>query len=121
MRLMRTVFSIVALFMSALAFAVPQQLNYQGQLTSPSGTPLDTTVSMTFKLYTDSTAGSLLWTESRPSIVVTDGLFNVRLGQLTALTDVILNQSPVWLGITIGGDTETAPRTRIVSTAYSYR
>ena len=114
-----------ALAMTVLAIsawaAVPQQINYQGYLTNTGGNALDTTVAMTFKLYTDSTAGSLLWTETRPSITVTDGLFNVRLGQITALGDNVFNNAQVWLGITVGDNSEMTPRSRIVSVGYSYR
>ena len=101
--------------------AAPQQINYQGYLTDTGGSPLDTTVAMTFKLYTDSTAGTLLWTEIRPSITVTDGLFNVRIGQVTALGDDVFNNAQVWLGITVGNNSEMTPRSRIVSIGYAYR
>jgi hypothetical protein len=100
---------------------VPQQINYQGYLTNTSGNALDTTVAMTFKLYTDSLAGSLLWTETRPSVTVTKGLFNVRLGQVTSLGDAVFNNAQIWLGITVGNNTEMTPRSRIVSVGYSYR
>jgi hypothetical protein len=101
--------------------AVPQQINYQGYLTDTSGNALDTTVAMTFKLCTDPTAGSLLWIESWPSVTVTDGLFNVRLGQIAALVDSVFNRAQVWLGITVGYNSEMVPRSRIVSAAYAYR
>ncbi|MBM3324384.1 MAG: hypothetical protein FJY66_01815 [Calditrichaeota bacterium] len=115
-------FVLASVVMASLAWAaVPQQLNYQGYLTNPSGSPLDTTVAMTFKLYTDSLAGSLLWTETRPSVTVTDGLFNVRLGQITSLGDAVFNNAQVWLGITVGNNSEMTPRSRIVSVGYSYR
>ncbi len=105
----------------SIAFAVPQQVNYQGFLTATDGSPLDTTVAMTFKIYTDSTAGSLLWTEARPSVTITDGLFNVRLGQITTLGDAVFNNAQVWLGITVGNNSEMTPRSRVVSVGYSYR
>jgi hypothetical protein len=101
--------------------AVPQQINYQGYLTDTGGSPLDTTVAMTFKLYTDSLAGNLLWTETRPSVSVAEGLFNVRLGQITTLGDNIFNNAQVWLGITVGNNSEMTPRSCIVSVGYSYR
>jgi len=108
--------------LAASAFAaVPQQINYQGYLTDTGGNAMDTTVAMTFKLYTDSTAGTQLWTETRPSVSVAGGLFNVRLGQLTALGDAVFNNAQVWLGITVGGNSEMTPRSRIVSVGYSYR
>jgi hypothetical protein len=112
--------AIAVLAMPAWA-AVPQQINYQGYLTDTGGNALDTTVAMTFKLYTDSLAGSLLWTETRPSVAVAEGLFNVRLGQVTALGDNVFNNSQVWLGITVGDNSEMTPRSRIVSVGYAYR
>ena len=104
-----------------LASAIPQQINYQGSLTSPAGTALDTTVAMTFKLYSDSTAGTLLWTETRPGVSVSRGLFSVRLGSITPLTGSVFDSPPVWLGITVGSNSEMTPRSRIVSVGYSYR
>ncbi len=116
-------FSIALVFLGTLSAlgAVPQQPNYQGYLTDTGGNPLDTTVAMTFKLYTDSTAGSLLWTETRPSVSVTDGLFNVRLGQITTLGDAVFNNLQIWLGVTVGGNSEMMPRSRVVSVGYAYR
>ena len=104
-----------------LAWAVPQQINHQGFLTRTSGAPLDTTFAMTFMLYTDSLSGSLLWTENRPLVTVTAGLFNVKLGQSLVLPDSVFNPSQVWLGIRVGGDAEMTPCSRIVSVGYSYR
>ena len=66
---------LVLLLFAGQVLALPQQINYQGSLTRTDGTALDTTVSMTFKLYTDSTAGSLLWTETRSSVAVAGGYF----------------------------------------------
>jgi hypothetical protein len=122
MRRMITI-SVLLCMVSAggLLATVPQQVNYQGYLTDTGGSPLDTTVAMTFKLYTDSTGGTQLWTETHPSVTVVDGLFNVRLGQLTVLEGNVFNNPQVWLGINVGGDTEMMPRSRIVSVGYSYR
>jgi hypothetical protein len=115
--------SLVLCFVSTVSLfaTVPQQINYQGYLTNTGGSPLDTTVAMTFKLYTDSTGATLLWTETRPSVTVTKGLFNVRLGQVTALGDNVFNHTQVWLGITVGSNSEMTPRSRVVSVGYSYR
>jgi hypothetical protein len=110
------------LLVTASAFAVvPQQINYQGYLTRTNGTALDTVVAMTFKLYADSTAGTPLFIETRPSVAIANGVFTVRLGQFAVLTDAILNRPQVWLGITVGGDAEMVPRTRVVASAYAVR
>ena len=113
--------AITLLLATATMAAVPQQINYQGYLTNTGGSPLDTTVAMTFSLYNAATLGTQLWTESPPSVIVSDGLFNVHLGQLEALGDAVFNNPQVWLGITVGNNSEMTPRSRIVSVGYSYR
>ena len=112
------ILALVLLSVSA-ALAVPQLINYQGQLASPSGTPLDTTVSITFTIYDAFTGGTNLWTETQPSVAVENGLFAVQLGSVTALNDLFTANR--WLGIAVGNDTEMLPRQPIVSVAHSYR
>ncbi len=65
--------------------APPQTINYQGYLTNPGGTPVNSTVGMTFKLYNAASAGALLHTELQPSVTVTNGNFNVLLGSPTPI------------------------------------
>lgn len=115
-------FFVLSLFAAAVSFAaVPQLINYQGTLTNPSGSPLDTTVSLSFTLYDAAVGGASLWTEVHPTVVATDGLFHATLGEVTVLPDSILNHTEVWLGVTAGGDSEMTPRTRVSSAAYAYR
>jgi hypothetical protein len=102
-------------------FAVPQTINYQGYLVRPDGTPLDTTVSMTFILYTSSIGGSAVWTESQPAVTVTDGLFAVQLGAVTPLTETVITGAARWLSLAVGTDGEMTPRTPVVSVAHAYR
>jgi hypothetical protein len=113
---------IILLIAATHALAVPQLINYQGRLTDIAGTPLDTTVAITFKLYNGSGGGAtLLWTEVHPAVAVNNGLFNRTLGATTALTDAVLNNAEVWLGVTVGSNTEMTPREQITSVGYSYR
>jgi hypothetical protein len=114
---------IAALFVSAASVmaAVPHMINYQGYLTDPQGEPLDTTVAMTFAFYDAATLGTQLWIESQPSMTVQGGLFNALLGSVSAIPDSAFADTNVWLGITVGGDSEMSPRTRVVSVAYAYR
>ena len=59
---------------------------YQGRLADSSGTPLTQTLAMSFRLYSAVTGGAPLWSEqwSGPNgVKVSDGLFNVMLGNLT--------------------------------------
>ncbi|MBK8128125.1 MAG: hypothetical protein IPK53_04025 [bacterium] len=109
--------------LSTAAFAVvPQLVNYQGSLTYSTGSPMDTTVTMTFHLYDGATGGAeLLWSEVQPVVVVQKGLFNSVLGSVTALEDSVLKSTELWLGIAVGGDPEMMPRTKIQSVPYALR
>jgi hypothetical protein len=111
---------LIAVTVAAVrALAVPQLINYQGQLTTPSGIPLDTSVAVTFSIYDDSTAGTALWTETHPSVTVTGGLFQAELGAIAPLSDLF--SANRWLGIRIGADAEMTPREPITSVAHAYR
>ncbi len=111
--------TILLLGAALQAFAIPQLINYQGQLTRPDGTPLDSTVAMTFNIWTAPAGGLSEWIEAHPAVVVTDGLFSVQLGSVNPLPDLYAVNR--WLGVTIGGDTEMMPREQMVSVAHAYR
>lgn len=99
---------------------VPGLMNYQGTLTDAGGVALDTTVSMTFSIYTDSTGGSLIWTETQPAVEVNSGIFNVLLGRVNTILDTVFNDPSRWLGIQVGGDPELQPRQRIAAVGYAF-
>jgi len=93
---------------------------YQGRLTNAGSVPLSGTYSLTFKLYNVSSGGAALWTEAWPSVSVTNGLFNVLLGSTTPITQSVISSiSSLWLGITVGADTEMTPRAQIGSVPYA--
>lgn len=93
---------------------------YQGYLTNAAGQPLNSTVAMTFTLYTVASGGSAQWTEAWPSVTVRDGLFNVMLGDTTALPNsVLINNSNLWLGVKVGSDAEMTPRVKLGSAPFA--
>jgi len=96
-------------------------VHYQGFLTDMESEPLDTTVAMTFTLYDSETGTTILWQETQPSCTVRAGLFNVLWGSVNVIPDSVFADTNVWLGITVGGDSEMSPRSRIVSVGYAYR
>jgi hypothetical protein len=88
MRVSAFVVVLLVAMLPVVALAdVPGLINYQGTITDEYGVALDTTVSMTFSIYTDSTGGSLLWNETQSSIAVTSGLFNILLGRVNSILD----------------------------------
>src|SRR3989344_3005549 len=113
--------SILSPFVNVNA-AINKQINYQGKLTTPAGVAVaDGTYNMEFALYTVSSAGTAIWTETRTTtdkVQVTSGLFSVLLGEVTTLAGVNFNQT-LYLGVNIGGtgtpgwDGEMTPRKKL--------
>ncbi len=114
------VLSLVLLSTAALA-EVPGLINYQGTLTDSNGVALDTTVSMTFSVYADSTGGAQVWTETQSVVGVSQGIFNVLLGRVNAIPDTVFNGPSRWLRVQVGGDAELEPRQRIAGVGYAFR
>jgi len=122
-RISATIITLVTMIFAAAVSAadIPQMINYQGRLTGASGSALDTTVSMTFTIYDDSTGGSPKWSETHSAVVVTKGLFNVLLGGVIPVADSVFDNAPRYLGITISTNPEISPRTQLISVPYAYR
>lgn len=99
--------------------ATPQTMNYQGYLTNTSGVPVNTTVSITFALYDVSTDGTALWTETHGSVAVSNGVFNVVLGNTTPIN--LAFDVQYWLGVKVGSDAEMTPRRQLTSVGYAFR
>jgi hypothetical protein len=105
---------------STLLFAdVPQMINYQGKITTPTGALVDTTVQMTFTIYDDSTSGNVLWADTLGSVAVEKGIFSVLLGSGNPIPDSVFDGNVRYLGTKVGSDTEMTPRKAIVSVAYA--
>ncbi len=98
----------------------PDTFNYQGLLLDSSGNPVaDGNYTLTFTIYDHETSVDpthKLWTDTQ-TVQVQGGLFNVRLGPLgdTSWAD----GRNLWLGITVEGESEMAPRQQLVSVPYA--
>ncbi|MEO0080937.1 MAG: hypothetical protein ABIL25_01425 [candidate division WOR-3 bacterium] len=102
------------------AIQIPKYINYQGKLTDGSGNPLEGQFDMLFEIYTQSTGGSPVWSETQQNVQVTGGLFNVILGSNNQIEPTELPEGPeCWFQVTVEGD-PILPRTRIVSAPYAY-
>ncbi len=111
---------LLSMMLSTAVFAdVPGLINYQGTLSDQYGAALDTTVAMTFSIYTDSTGGTQVWTETQSAVGVNSGLFNVLLGRVNAISDTVFNDPSRWLGVQVGGDPELVPRHRMAAVGYA--
>jgi H-type lectin domain len=102
-----------------LAASSTQMINYQGRLADTGGSPINgSTVSVIFSIYTTASGDTVLWTETQ-SIVVTGGLYNVKLGEVNPITDNLFSASDRWLGVQVRTDPEMVPRAQITSVAYA--
>lgn len=111
---------LLVLLVCSLGMAeVPQLLNYQGRLTDNLGDPLNGSFSIQFLIYNDPTAGSTIWTETHPTVNVTDGVYQVLLGSVTPLPQDLFTASiDRYLELVVAGETLT-PRTRFTSVSYA--
>jgi hypothetical protein len=102
--------------------AVPSRMAYQGRLLDASKNPRNGSFSMTFRIC-DTKAGdcsSPVWTETQPSVAVTNGSFAVQLGSYTALGESTFDDIPRYLEVEVGGET-LSPRQRLVASPYAFR
>ncbi len=112
-------------------------LSFQGRLTDSLGNPITTGTNVTFKLYNVSTGGSALYTAG-PCVITPDqdGIINVLIGGSgytptppsstynvlcgNEIDSSIFTENPnVYLGITVGSDTEMTPRQQIANVGYA--
>ena len=103
------------------ATGINKQINFQGKVTNTNGTNVaNGTYTFDFKIYTVSSGGSAVWTETK-SLTVTDGIFQTALGSSTSLPGSIdFNTDNIYLGITFNGDPEMSPRIQFTATPYSF-
>ena len=98
-------------------------LSFQGRLTNNLGNPITTARNVDFKLYNASASGTLLWDSGACSITPdTDGIFSTLLGSSCGaeIGSSVFSENPaVWLGVTVGTDTEATPRVQIATVAYA--
>jgi hypothetical protein len=107
--------------------AVTPTITYQARLADADGNPLaNGTYSMKFSIYAAASGGSPLWTAAGTSgaptavsVTVTSSLLSIELGDIASgqnpLSVIDWNQETLYLGITIGSDSEMTPRRRITA------
>jgi hypothetical protein len=106
------------------ASSAPRMMNYQGLLLDSNGDPVTSCVSMTFTVYDAASDGNVLWQETHSSVCPDEGLFEVMLGNgdiPVELGEDVFSAPDRWLGVAVNGEAELAPRTQLVTGAYSHR
>jgi hypothetical protein len=104
------------------ATGILNQINFQGKVVNKTaGTNIaDGSYTFVFSLYSVSTGGSNIWTESK-SVTVTNGIFQTLLGDTTSLPgSVDFNTDNLYLGINFNSDGEMLPRVRMAAVPYAF-
>lgn len=108
---------IVGLWAAVAQVVPPRLIPYEGYL-DQDGSPVTTMegagLTMTFALYTVPEGGAPIWQEAHDDVPVRAGRFAVTLGGRTAITDAMLRQPALYVGVSIGG-VALAGRQRILS------
>ncbi|MFA5929227.1 MAG: tail fiber domain-containing protein, partial [Candidatus Margulisiibacteriota bacterium] len=104
--------------LTIMALAVPNQLTYSGRLLQ-NGALVNSTALMDFKIYSDLTAGTLLWQAGAGNVEVNQGIYSVVLGSTSnPISPNIFVTENAYLEVTVGGEV-LSPRTRINSVGYA--
>ncbi|MBI4435249.1 hypothetical protein HY630_01115, partial [Candidatus Uhrbacteria bacterium] len=119
---------------AAQAASAPNIITYQGRVLNANGVPVsDSSLSMIFELYTASSGGSCVWSNSSAScatatarsVSLTTGLFTENLGDTSlgtpyaAIGDSIFgDNATLYLQVTIGGE-PLSPRRLITAAPYA--
>ena len=114
------VFLALACWLAPSHALVPNMLSYQGYLTDPDGAPVNEVVNISFAIYTVSAGGTPQWTDSQ-SVNVSNGFFLVELGDAVNSFPIGLFDTPLYLGIAVGADSEMSPRQAITSVGFAFK
>lgn len=104
------------------ASGINQQINFQGKVVNKTtGTNVtDGSYNFVFRMYTVSSGGVAIWTESK-SLTVTNGIFQTNLGDVTSLPgSVDFNTDTIYLGVEYNSDGEMSPRIRFTAVPYAF-
>jgi len=95
-------------------------ISYQGRLMDSGGNPISNgSHTLTFKLYDQKTNGNVLWKEQQ-TLTTSNGIVTAQLGTNTSLSGLAFDQT-YYLGITVDGGSELAPRPQLTTSPYAMR
>ena len=107
--------------------AINEQIAFYGTLQDTLGTNLVGTYDMVFRFYDAPSGGTLLDISTHTvangnPVVVSAGEFRVQLGSGTgnALNGLNFNTDNIYIGLTIGSDSEMIPRERLSAAPYAF-
>ena len=108
-------------FGSAHAAPVPPTMDQQGRFLKSDGAPEVGNLGVTFALYDAATGGAALWSELQTLTLDSAGFYAAALGGTTPFPKALFDGRSLFLGITITGEMEMAPRQPLHSVPYALR
>ncbi|MDD5553822.1 MAG: hypothetical protein PHE18_08140, partial [Candidatus Omnitrophica bacterium] len=113
-------FLIGAIFFWEYAFSqLPQEIFFQAKITKSDGSLLVGANSVTFRLYSTSSGGSALWSETQTITPDTSGIVSCYLGSVTGFPESLDYNEAYYLSIEVAGDGEMSPRIKLVPSFFS--
>ncbi|MCL5113767.1 MAG: site-specific integrase [Patescibacteria group bacterium] len=97
-------------------------LSFRERLTDSLGNPITSRTSLRFSIYNDpkSSGSSLLWGETNTVKPDQNGDFSIELGKNNIIpSNIFLENSILWLGISVGGTPELVPRQKLPNVLYA--
>ena len=107
---------------NAVLAEVPPVMSYEGRLISSSGVPITTATLLQFKIYSQESAGTPVWTSGTYSITPdSSGVFSVTLGSNSDPISSAIFSTPVkYLEVIVAGEALT-PRLQMITIAYAFK
>ena len=123
MALILIIIVLAGAMVQAQETSVPPLVNYQGMLTDANGNPLTGSKKLEFNLYDAPLGGNKVWgPQVFATVPLVNGMFNVILGTIDTEGRSIaeaFGAKDRYLGITVDGGTELAPRQQILSAPFA--
>ncbi len=114
---------LVAFFAASLSTAnaqVPRTFSYQGVVMDATGHFItDGAHNIRLKLYDAFGAPTEIYSENQLGVVFVKGLFNVMIGSVTPIPTTIAFDRGYFLGVSVDGGAEMAPRTALSAAPYA--
>jgi Collagen triple helix repeat (20 copies) len=104
---------------TAMALGTPNLLHAQARLLDSSNNPVVGPVLVTFRIWDDDLAGTMIWSETL-LLTALDGAINTVLGDTSSLpVDMFDDYPALWMGLEVAADGEMLPRLPLVSLPYA--
>ncbi len=114
---MRQIIMLLSVILLVISFSFGQTMSIQGVIRDETGASVQGSFNIEFRLYTTVTGGTAVWSETQ-TLTVTNGVYSALLGSVNSLVGLDYNVS-YWLGISIDGAAELAPRTKLTMSPYA--